>query len=44
MIGGYSKPTKHYAMCFVKIHKSLPCNDVEVYELPPEYSAKIFEK
>ena len=44
MIGVYSKPKEHYAMCLVKIHKSLPCNDVEFYELPPEYSVEIFEK
>ena len=31
VIGEYSKPKKHYSVCFVKIHKSIPFNMVEFY-------------
>lgn len=31
VIREYSKPKKHYSVCFIKIHKSIPFKMVEFY-------------
>jgi len=39
-----SNNKEHYTVCFIKIHKTIPCNMVEFYSEPQEIRDKIFEK